>query len=140
MPLPSPTSITATVADRIGASGSFLCAVHCALGPVMLAILPTASLGVLWSESFESIFTVFATVLGLAALAFGYRRHRRVHAWPILLLGLAALWADTIYEPLHTQAVPHALVMTLGALLVAVAHVVNLRLSHAPALSGDSPD
>lgn len=140
MPLPSPTSLTAAVADRIGASGSFLCAIHCALGPVMLAVLPTASLGVLWSESFESIFTVFATVLGLTALVLGYRRHRRVHAWPILLLGLAALWADTIYEPLHTQPVPHALVMTLGALLVAVAHVVNLRLSHAPALSGDSPD
>lgn len=138
MPTPTPTSIAATLADRIGASGSFLCAIHCALGPILLAILPTASLGVLWSESFESIFTVFATVLGLTALALGYRRHRRVHAWPILVLGLAALWADTIYEPLHTQMLPHALVMTFGALLVAVAHVVNLRLSHAPALAGEA--
>lgn len=132
--MPRATPTANAFADRLGATGSFLCAIHCALGPVLLSLLPTASLGVLWSEGFESAFTVFATALGMTALALGYRRHRRVHAWPILLLGLCALWADTVYQPLHTQVLPHAVVMATGALLVALAHVVNLRLAHMPAL------
>ncbi len=67
--------------DRFGATGSMICAVHCALTPLLLA-------------------------------------------------GLAALWAGVLYLPLHQSVVPHAIVMTLGGTLVGLAHVVNLRLNH----------
>ena len=35
-----------------------------------------------------------------------------------------------LFLALHHNAVPHAVVMTLGGLLVGVAHLVNLRLNH----------
>jgi hypothetical protein len=47
-----------------------------------------------------------------------------------LIPGLVALWAGVLYDPLHHNAVPHAVVMTIGGLLVGVAHLVNLRLNH----------
>jgi hypothetical protein len=61
----------------------------------------------------------------------GYRRHHTVRALALLLSGLAALWLGILYAPLHHAAVPHAVVMTLGGTLVAVAHLVNLRLNHS---------
>jgi hypothetical protein len=43
---------------------------------------------------------------------------------------LAALWAATLYAPLHESLVPHAVAMTFGGTMVGVAHLVNLRLNH----------
>ncbi len=120
--------------DRIGAGGSLLCAVHCAVGPLLLAVLPTTGIGLLWSEGFEAVFTVFASLLGLTSLWIGYRRHRSLRAWPFLLAGLALLWAEQVFPELHGQTWTHAIGMTLGGSLVAAGHLVNLRLGHrAPA-------
>jgi hypothetical protein len=49
----------------------------------------------------------------------------------MLVPGLAALWLGVAFDPLHDAAVPHAVVMTLGGTLVGLAHLANLRLSHA---------
>lgn len=125
--------------DRLGATGSFLCALHCALLPLLLGVLPGIGLASLLSRSFEEWFVLFATVLGVISLGWGFRRHRQPHALALLLPGLAALWAGVWYVPLHEATLPHALIMTLGGALVALAHVVNLRLTrfvaahHAPA-------
>jgi hypothetical protein len=73
---------------------------------------------------------VFATLLGVFTLAWGYRRHRAVRALWLLLPGLAALWIGVAYAPLHHSLVPHAIVMTFGGTLVGLAHLANLRLNH----------
>ena len=114
--------------DRLGATGSFLCALHCALLPLLLGVLPGIGLASLLSRGFEEWFVLFATVLGSVSLGWGFRRHRLPHAFALLLPGLAALWAGVWYIPLHEATLPHAAIMTLGGALVAFAHVVNLRL------------
>ena len=114
--------------DRLGATGSFLCALHCALLPLLLGVLPGIGLASLLSRGFEEWFVLFATVLGSVSLGWGFRRHRLRHAFALLLPGLAALWAGVWYIPLHEATLPHAAIMTLGGALVAFAHVVNLRL------------
>jgi MerC mercury resistance protein len=119
------------VLDRIGATGSVLCAVHCALLPVVIALLPAFGVASAWNEHFEEWFAVFATVLGSFALVAGYRRHRALHALALLLPGLLIVWVGVLYAPLHHSVLPHALVMTLGGSLVALAHLANLRLDHA---------
>lgn len=116
--------------DRLGATGSLLCAIHCALLPALIALLPSLGIAAWLDDGFERGFVAFATLLGLFTIAWGYRRHRAVRALWLLLPGLAALWLGSGYAPLHEAVVPHAIAMTLGGTLVGLAHLANLRLNH----------
>ncbi|WP_159016351.1 MerC domain-containing protein [Cognatiluteimonas profundi] len=118
------------VLDRLGATGSLVCAIHCALLPMLIALLPSLGIAAWLGEGFERGFVIFATLLGVFTLAWGYRRHRVVRALGILIPGLAALWIGVLYAPLHHALLPHAITMTLGGTLVGMAHLANLRLNH----------
>lgn len=126
------TPRTHRLLDRLGTFGSLLCAVHCAALPVLSAVLPSLGLAAwLGSDAFEYGFVVFATLLGAFSLIWGYRRHGEVRALGLLLPGLLLLWAGAWIPVLHGQfPVLHAVVMTFGGVLVALAHWANLRLNH----------
>lgn len=116
--------------DRLGATGSLLCAIHCALLPLLIALLPSLGIAAWLGDGLEQGFVLFATLLGLFTLVWSYRRHRAMRAIGWLLPGLAALWFGVLYAPLHHSPVPHAIVMTFGGTLVGLAHLLNLRLNH----------
>jgi hypothetical protein len=116
--------------DRLGATGSMLCAVHCAALPVVLAIAPALGAG-LANETFEIGFIAFASLLGLTSLVIGYRRHRVGRALAFLVPGIALLWTAALLESLHQNLILHAIAMATGGTLIATAHVLNLRLTHA---------
>lgn len=113
------------LADRIGATASFLCAIHCALLPFVLTLLPLLGLGFLASHTFERGFVAFAVMLAMVALVIGYRRHHR--RLPLLLAvpGLLLLLLGITVIDLHTLAL-HSVLVTCGGLLVASGHFVNL--------------
>jgi hypothetical protein len=115
------------LADRVGVSAAWLCALHCALLPIAIAFAP--ALAVWGLTGWEAGFVAFAAVLGLTSLGLGYRRHRTFRAFWFLLPGLALLALATL-TPLHDRLWTHAAMMTAGGLLVGLAHVVNLRLVH----------
>ena len=115
--------------DSLGSVGAVLCAVHCALLPFALALLPVLGMGILASQGFEIGFVLFATALAVVSLWHGYRRHRAYHAMTVLVPGLIALWAGVFIPVLHESVIAHAVAMSIGGTLVAVAHLVNLRLS-----------
>ena len=127
--LPYRRSISRWV-DSLGSAGALLCAVHCALLPFALALLPVVGLGILASSGFEVGFVLFATALASASLLHGYRRHRAYRAMAFLAPGLVALWAGILIPALHNDAIVHAVAMSIGGTLVSVAHLVNLRLTH----------
>ena len=116
--------------DRIGATGSLICAVHCAALPLLIALLPSLGIAAWLGDDFELGFVLFASLFGFAVLAWSYRRHRAVRALGLLLPGLVALWAGLLYPALHHSLLPHAVVMTFGGTLVGLAHLANLRLNH----------
>jgi hypothetical protein len=116
--------------DRLGATGSLVCAVHCALLPLLIALLPSLGIAVWLGEGFERGFVLFATLLGLFTLLWGYRRHHVVRALGIMIPGLAALWFAVLYPPVHEMVVAHAVIMTFGGTMVGMAHMANLRLNH----------
>ena len=129
-PRPSAHRTTRSLIDRLGAVGSLLCAIHCALLPLLIAVLPSLGVAAWLGEDFERGFVIFATMLGLFSVIWGYRRHGAVRALGLLLPGLAALWTGILYDPLHHALVPHAIAMTFGGTLVGMAHLANLRLNH----------
>lgn len=121
----------APLLDRLGATGSLICAIHCALLPLVIVLLPSLGVASWLDRGFEQAFVAFASLLGLFTLAWGYRLHRAVRALGMLVPGLAALWLGVLFDPLHEAVLPHAIVMTLGGTLLGLAHLANLRLSHA---------
>lgn len=116
-------------ADRIGAVASFLCAIHCALLPFVLVLLPIVGLQFLADHRFERGFVLFACALALLALIRGYRRHQG--PLPLLLAtpGLLLLLLGVTYAEGYS-IILHSVLVTCGGLLVASAHFVNLRSDH----------
>lgn len=125
-------SMTLHKADRLGFAASFLCAIHCALWPWLLALAPAFGLELGGWIDLDQAFVVFASLLGVSTLTLGWRRHRAFHAWALLVPGLILVWVGA-FSPLHDHSMLHAIVMTLGGLLLALAHLVNLRLTHSAA-------
>ena len=122
-----------TLIDRFGAAGSLVCAAHCALLPLAIVLLPSLGIAAWLGDGFERGFVIFATLIGLFSVFWGYRRHGAVRAVGLLLPGLAALWLGNAYEPLHHSLLAHAVLMTAGGTLVGLAHIANLRLNHGHA-------
>ena len=116
--------------DRLGATGSLLCAIHCALLPILIAALPSLGVSALVAPGLEAGFVLFASLFGLSVLVWSYRRHRAMRALALLVPGLLVLWVGVLDPPLHHSVVPHAVAMTFGGTLVGLAHVANLRLNH----------
>lgn len=115
--------------DRFGATASLLCALHCALLPLLLALLPAMGLGFLADHRFERAFVVFSVSLALLSLGFGFRRHRRLAAFLFMAPGVVLLAIGSVIDPEHTGSM-HAILVSLGGFLIVAAHVSNLRLAH----------
>lgn len=107
---------------------SSLCALHCAALPFVLALLPLVGLQFLAGRAFERGFVIGAATLATVVLLGGWRRHRRLVPWmlalPGLLLLLSGIWID-----LGTSVVIHSLLVVTGGVLLACAHLCNLRYS-----------
>lgn len=120
----------AHAADRVGATASLLCALHCAALPLLLTVLPALGLGFLADHRFERVFIAFASALALTTLIRGYRRHRMPGALYLLAPGLILLWSGAWVFDTESSPVVHAALVTVGGSCVALAHVANMRLTH----------
>ena len=117
------------IADRVGATASFLCALHCAALPFVLAVLPALGLGFLADHAFERIFIACASTLALGVLIRGWRQHHSTRALRLLAPGLVLLWTGGFLIDGHDTIGLHALLVTIGGSCVALAHLANLRLT-----------
>ena len=130
-----PRSRAWQIADRFGAAASFLCAIHCAALPFVLALLPLMGLEFLADHRFERGFVVFACALALLTLLNGYRRHHRPVPLLLAFPGLALLLLGVTVAEQYPVAV-HSLLVTCGGVMLASAHFVNLRLDRQPHVHG----
>ena len=128
----SSPSLFARLADRFGATASLLCAVHCALLPLVIAVLPALGLGFLADHRYERAFIAFASMLALTTLVVGFRRHQRLAAFCFLAPGICLLFAGIVVDFDHASIL-HASLVALGGTLVTCAHLTNLRLAHGHA-------
>ena len=118
------------VMDKFGTTSSLVCALHCALLPVIISLLPALGVTALAWSGFEWIFVSFATSLGIFSLWLGYRRHRVYRALLFLVPGLLLVWVGVLVPGIHGKVITHAVVMSVGGTLIAVAHLINMRLNH----------
>ena len=111
--------------DKVGMSASMLCAVHCALAPVLLPLATALGLGVIWSPVFENGMIFIALAVGLFALTRGYRNfHKKLLPIYFLVLGISAIVASKFLVNHEYEGI----VLPLGVPIIVAAHWLNLRL------------
>lgn len=126
--------------DRAGATASFLCAVHCAVMPFLITILPLLGLGFLSSEPVEWGLLAASGVLGTLSLCLGFREHKQRRVFAVLGVALAFLVAGRIF---HTRFHDHPLefwgvvFMVLGGLTMMAAHIFNRFLCRSCRVCSD---
>lgn len=117
--------------DRVAALASFLCAIHCAVLPFIIVALPVLGLSFLADHRFEVGFVIFASLLASVALVAGYRRHGQRLPLMLAVPGIALLIIGvTLLE--GRSLVAHSIMVTIGGLMLASAHFVNLRMDRGP--------
>ena len=110
--------------DHIGITASTLCALHCAIVPLMFTFLPLAGLSFLTHPLFEWSMIALALSLGVASIFMSYfRTHRRALPLLVLLAGFALIILGHIY----LRGWMEAIVMPVGGLTIALAHFLNYK-------------
>ena len=106
-PVPATLSPTLQKADRAGVAASVLCAIHCALAPILLIALP--SFGRVWAHPASHVLVaVFVVPLAVFSIRKGYRTHQK--RWiPItaslgILLVLIGAMLPAFSQPGETEA------------------------------------
>lgn len=128
--------------DRAGATASFLCAIHCALMPFVVTLLPVFGLSFLSSEPIEWALLAASATLGTLSLCLGYREHRSRRVFAVLGIALALLLMGRLHGGEHSHAANHAdqaahlpsmnvIFMVLGGLAMMGAHLFNNALCRA---------
>jgi len=108
--------------DRLGVLLSGLCALHCVLGLVLVALLGVGG-GVLMAPAIHEIGLVMAVIVGSVSLGLGILRHGRAGPLVVGACGIA-LMATAIATAHGTN---EALLTSTGVALVAFAHIRNLH-------------
>jgi MerC mercury resistance protein len=106
--------------DRLGAA-------HCAAMPLLVGLAPPVGMGFLASEQTEWVLIGLSLDIGSLSLLPSYaRKHRQ---WrPLLLFAFGASLIIAVKLLAEEGSHVEAPAMTLGALLIAFAHMVNRRL------------
>ena len=91
--LPFPASLEeSSRADRIGTVLSTLCAVHCAVTPLLMLTIPT--FGKLWAHPASHwLMALFVVPLAAFAMSRGYQHHRRKWIIGIGVIGILLVLA-----------------------------------------------
>ena len=114
--------------DRMGVTASALCAVHCALVPIFITALPLMGLEFLANEWVEIAMIIVSAVLGTLSLSLSYRKqHRKLLPFLVLITGFLLIGTGHFcgIETLEPVLIP------MGGIIVAAAHVVNWRLNRS---------
>lgn len=112
--------------DALAISASTLCLIHCLVLPVLIAFLPAIAEWADLGEVFHIVMLALAVPLSGLTLFGGWRRHRVVLSMIAGAGGLILLMLGLAFEG---RGIGTALTVA-GGLVLAVAHVANLRFTN----------
>jgi hypothetical protein len=120
--------------DVLGITASVLCAIHCAVLPLLLVSLPILGINIIHNASFEYGMIALAFLVGSLALLHGFRRHHgRYRPWLWFVVGVLLLVAKQIWHKYELWFLPFAVLLIVGA------HVLNYRWSRRAVRPSISP-
>ena len=116
--------------DRLGISASLLCAVHCAILPLAMTVLPLLGVGFLAHGGFEVAMVALSVVIGVLSLGRSYRIHRRLNPIFMMIAGAVILGFNLLGHSSHNETLEalHPFIALLGGIMIISAHRVNMKL------------
>ena len=113
--------------DKIGATSSGLCAIHCCVMPLVITFLPLIGLGWLANEWVEWVLFACSAAIGTSSLCLGYRQHGNKNAFRTLAFGLSVLALGRLGD-MHHWAPYYIGLLAVGGFTVAGSHYINHKL------------
>ena len=108
---------------RISAILSLACAIHCALMPLVITLLPLVGMQFLASHTVEFAMLAFGLGFGGYGVFKGYRSHRNRRPLAAVMLGSILVLTGLFLVPEAWEP----FLVSSGALLVGIAQVMNIR-------------
>lgn len=116
--------------DAFGVTASILCAIHCAILPLLMASLPILGVNIIHNALFEYGMIALAFGIGTAALWHGFHRHhRRLTPWFLFIGGMIFLIVKQIWPVYELALLPFAVLLVIGA------HGLNYRWCRSTRIS-----
>lgn len=128
--------------DRIGATASAICAVHCVLTGIALGLLSSLGFGFFANPLIDFLFIGIAVSVGLVAMIHGVRRHKSWGPATVYVAGLLSVVFAHFHGP-HPGHEAHnpfvhqhghdnvsTILSVVGGLCFVGFHIWNLRLQH----------
>jgi hypothetical protein len=111
--------------DALGIGTSILCAIHCALLPVLLGSFPVFGVNIIHNLAFEWGMIAIAFVVGSYSLFHGYIKHHR-NLVPVLIftIGFVFLLLKQFFTEYET------VLLIIAVCFIISAHYYNYRLCH----------
>ena len=111
--------------DRVGITLSGLCLIHCLAGLLLVTVLGVGGQWMLAPE-IHRIGLALAIVVGVFTIGLGVVRHGRMGPMILGTVGLALMTAGLFAD----HGVEEAVFTIGGVVLLAGAHILNLRHTH----------
>jgi hypothetical protein len=111
--------------DRVGIAASALCFVHCVATPVLLSLSAVSSHFLPSEEHTHRLLAVFVTIIGAAAIGFGYRKHRKKRVLGTTSLGLLLICSGAYFGDLLPSHSSEVAITLAGSLCMIFAHRMN---------------
>ena len=113
--------------DKVGATASMVCAIHCFITGVAFGLLPIIGLGFFNSLWFDLLFIGLALSVGLFAVPMGFRRHRSFIPGMVFVAGLTCIGFG--HFVFGHETVLGTVLSVLGGLSLVTFHVLNSRMA-----------
>jgi uncharacterized membrane protein HdeD (DUF308 family) len=119
--------------DKIGIYASLLCAIHCAIMPLIVVILPILTISLFVTETVEWLLLISAFIVGISSLCLGFKKHKSKKVFPLLSAGFILILIGKIY---HNHNFLYQfnylnLIMILGGILITFSHYINNKLCNS---------
>jgi hypothetical protein len=123
--MPTDLSIWTERADRLGTIASAACFLHCLATPVVLSLCAVYAHFVPSEEHTHRVLAVLVTILGVFALSFGYRRHRRMSIFGLASSGLTLIFSGAFFGDLLPGHAWEVAITLAGSCCMISAHRLN---------------
>ena len=112
--------------DALGIGASLLCAIHCAVLPLIFTSLPLFGTNIIHNHYFEWFMIALAFVVGYYSLNHGFKKHHRSRL-PFLVFsaGMVCLIIRMFIPALETIMLFPAVLLIVGA------HIYNYKLCNS---------
>ena len=117
------------VADRFAIGSSAACLIHCLLLPLAIAFAPGLASVIGANENLHLLIFMLAVPASALAMLAGYRRHALIVPGMAALAGLGLIGAGALGG---FRLAIETSVTIAGSILLAAAHLWNLRANKAP--------